>query len=122
MKGGESRGLIIGVIVGVIIGILIAIGTLFCIKFRKSRSQIGNSSSRRMRSNSTNTCTELSDSTVGPNSPNLSVENGHRPALWIDGQKRKSVISVSGIPKYSYKYVGYIFFNDNLFLYFQYLN
>jgi hypothetical protein len=27
----------------------------------------------------------------------------------MEGKKRKSVISVSGIPKYSYKYVVYIF-------------
>lgn len=110
MKREESRGLIIGVTVGVVIGIFIAISALFCIKFRKSRSQMGNSSSRRnstvpFRSNSTNTCAELSDSTVDPGSPKLSVEDGHGPALWLEGKKRKNAISVSGIPKYSYKYV-----------------
>ncbi|XP_078175447.1 protein kinase superfamily protein [Carex rostrata] len=108
MKSEESRGLIIGVTVGVVIGIFIAISALFCIKFRKSRSQIGNSSSRRnstvpFRSSSTNNCAELSDSTVGPDSPKLSVEDGHGPALWLEGKKRKNAISVSGIPKYSYK-------------------
>ncbi|KAJ4773300.1 Protein kinase superfamily protein [Rhynchospora pubera] len=110
MKGGEPRGLIIGVTVGVIIGIFIAIGALFCIKFRKSRSQIGNSSSRRsstvpFRPSGTNTCTELSDSTVGPDSPKLSEKDVNVPALWPEGKKRKNILSVSGIPKYSYKEV-----------------
>lgn len=101
-----SWGLIIGISIGVIIGILLAISALFCIRFRKKRAQIGSSSSRRaatipIRTNGADACTILSDSTTGQESPKRS--DGNVMSLWFEGPKRKSVVSVSGIPKYPYK-------------------
>lgn len=105
---GESSGLIIGLSVGIVIGVLLAILALFCIRYQRKRSQIGNSSSRRaatipIRTNGADSCTILSDSTIGPESPVKSGRNG--TSLWFDGFKRTNVVSVSGIPEYSYKYV-----------------
>ncbi|OVA13168.1 Protein kinase domain [Macleaya cordata] len=103
---GVSVGLIIGITIGVVIGILLAISTLFCVKYRRKHSQIGNSSSRRaatipIRANGADSCSILSDSTMGPESPKSSDANSR--SLWIEGPKRKSVVSMSGIPKYPYK-------------------
>ncbi|KAJ6792863.1 calcium/calmodulin-regulated receptor-like kinase 1 [Iris pallida] len=106
---GVSWGLIIGVTVGVVIGVLLATSALFCIRFRKKRAQIGSSSSRRastipIRVNGVDACTIVSDSTTGQESPrvleNLDVNGG---SLWLEGPRRKNVVSVSGIPKYPYK-------------------
>eukprot|EP00268_Persea_americana_P048742 TRINITY_DN5175_c0_g1_i7.p1 TRINITY_DN5175_c0_g1~~TRINITY_DN5175_c0_g1_i7.p1 ORF type:complete len:431 (-),score=95.13 TRINITY_DN5175_c0_g1_i7:402-1694(-) len=103
---GVSRGLIIGISIGVIIGAVLAIAALFCIRFRKKHAQIGSSSSRRaatipIRANGADCCTILSDSTTGQESPKRSDVNGM--SMWLDGTKRRSVVSASGIPKYPYK-------------------
>ncbi|KAF5478810.1 hypothetical protein F2P56_005340 [Juglans regia] len=103
---GESSDLIIGISIGVVIGVLLAILALFCIRYHRKRSQIGNSSSRRaatipIRTNGADACTILSDSTVGPDSPVKSARNGM--SLWFDGFRRSNVVSASGILEYSYK-------------------
>ncbi|KDP39031.1 hypothetical protein JCGZ_00788 [Jatropha curcas] len=103
---GESSGLIIGISIGVVIGVLLAILSLFCFRYHRKRSQIGNSSSRRaatipIRANGADSCTILSDSTLGPESPVKSGLNGM--SLWLEGFKRSNVVAVSGIPEYSYK-------------------
>ncbi|KAF8409463.1 hypothetical protein HHK36_005539 [Tetracentron sinense] len=103
---GISRGLIIGISIGVIIGVLLAVSALFCFRYRRKRSQIGNSSSRRaaaipIRANGVDSCTILSDSTIGQESPKTSEGNGI--SSWLEGPKKKNnVVSASGIPKYSY--------------------
>ncbi|KAA3486790.1 calcium/calmodulin-regulated receptor-like kinase 1 [Gossypium australe] len=103
---GESSGLIIGISIGVVIGVLLAISALFCIRYHRRRSQIGNSSSRRastipIRANGADSCTILSDSTIGPDSPVKSGRNGM--SVWIEGFRRSNVVSASGILEYSYK-------------------
>ncbi|XP_030443318.2 calcium/calmodulin-regulated receptor-like kinase 1 [Syzygium oleosum] len=102
----KSSGLIIGLSVGVVIGVVLAILALFCIRYQRKRSQIGNSSSRRaatipIRANGADACTILSDSTIGPESPVKSGRNGM--SMWLDGFKKSSMVSFSGIPEYSYK-------------------
>lgn len=104
---GESSGLIIGISIGVVIGVVLAIFALFCIRYHRKRSQIGNSSSRRaaaipIRTNGADSCTILSDSTIGPESPVKSGRNGR--SLWLDGFRRSNVVSASGILEYPYKY------------------
>ncbi|XP_020591250.1 calcium/calmodulin-regulated receptor-like kinase 1 isoform X2 [Phalaenopsis equestris] len=99
---GVSWGLVVGVTVGVVIGILLATVALFCNWLRKRHPQLGNSSSRRastvpIRTNGVDTCTVLSDSTIGQESPRIPEESS--VSLWIEGPKRKGVMSVSGIPK-----------------------
>ncbi|MBA0728197.1 hypothetical protein Golax_001119 [Gossypium laxum] len=103
---GESSGLIIGISIGVVIGVLLAISALFCIRYHRRRSQIGNSSSRRastipIRANGADSCTILSNSTIGPDSPVKSGRNGM--SVWIEGFRRSNVVSASGILEYSYK-------------------
>ncbi|KAH1032626.1 hypothetical protein J1N35_044800 [Gossypium stocksii] len=103
---GESSGLIIGISIGVVIGVLLAISALFCIRYHRRRSQIGNSSSRRastipIRANGADSCTILSDSTIGPDSPVKAGRNGM--SVWIEGFRRSNVVSASGILEYSYK-------------------
>ncbi|KAK2984772.1 hypothetical protein RJ640_004597 [Escallonia rubra] len=103
---GESSGLIIGISIGVVIGVLLAIVALVCFRYHRKRSQIGNSSSRRavtipIRANGADSCTILSDSSVGTESPKMSITNGM--SLWLGGLKRTNVVSVSGILEYSYK-------------------
>lgn len=103
---GVSWGLVIGVTVGVVIGVLLATIALLIFRFRKRGAQIGSSSSRRastipIRTNGVDTCTILSDSTTGQDSPRASEANGR--SLWLEGPKRKNAVSVSGIPKYSYR-------------------
>jgi len=102
----ESSGLIIGISIGVVIGVLLAILGLLCIRYRRKRPQIGNSSSRRaatipIRANGADSCTMLSDSTVSPDSPVKSGRNGM--SVWLDGFRRSNVVSASGILEYSYK-------------------
>lgn len=102
----ESTGLAIGISIGVVIGVLFAILALFCFRYHRKRLQIGNSSSRRaanvpIRTNGADSCTILSDSTVGPESPVKFGRNGM--SLWLDGFKRSSVISSCGMPEYSFK-------------------
>lgn len=102
----ESIGLIIGISIGVVIGVILAISALFCLRYHRKRSLIGNSSSRRaatipIRANGADSCTILSDSTLGPESPVKSGRSG--TAFWVDGFRRGSMVSASGIPEYSYK-------------------
>ncbi|KAK8519904.1 hypothetical protein V6N12_003870 [Hibiscus sabdariffa] len=103
---GESSGLIIGISIGVVIGVFLAISALFCFRCHRRRSQIGNSSSRRaatipIRANGADSCTILSDSTIGPDSPVKSGRNGM--SVWLEGFRRSNLVSVSGILEYSYK-------------------
>ncbi|KAI4333793.1 hypothetical protein L6164_018555 [Bauhinia variegata] len=102
----ESTGLIIGISIGVVIGVGLAISALFCFRYHRKRSQIGNISSRRaaavpIRTNGADSVTILSDSTIGPESPVKSGRNGM--SFWLDGFRKSNVISASGIPEYSYK-------------------
>ncbi|KAL5131178.1 Calcium/calmodulin-regulated receptor-like kinase 1 [Glycine soja] len=103
----ESLGLIIGVSIGVVIGLVLAIFAFFCHRYHRKRSQIGNSSSRRaatipIRTNGADSCTILSDSTLGPESPIKSGRNGM--PFWLDGfKKSSSMIPASGLPEYAYK-------------------
>ncbi|KAI4366122.1 hypothetical protein MLD38_022040 [Melastoma candidum] len=102
----ESSGLIIGLSAGVVIGVLLAILALFCVRYLRKRSQIGSSNSRGaatlpIRANGADSCTILSDSAIDPESPVKSRKNGIN--LWLDGFRRSNVVSVSGIPEYSYK-------------------
>ncbi|KAL5548227.1 hypothetical protein UlMin_003458 [Ulmus minor] len=102
----ESAGLIIGISIGVVIGVALAISGFFCFRYHRKRSQIGNSSSRRaatipIRANGADSCTILSDSTIGPESPVKSGRNGS--SFWVEGFKKSNMVSASGIPEYSYK-------------------
>ncbi|KAI8013325.1 Calcium/calmodulin-regulated receptor-like kinase 1 [Camellia lanceoleosa] len=69
--------------------------------------QIENSSSRRaaaipIRANGVDSCTALSDSSVGTESPKTTQQNGM--PLWLGvGLKKANVVSASGILKYTYK-------------------
>lgn len=103
---GESSGLIIGLSIGVVIGVALAIAAFFCLKYHRKNSQIGNSSSRRtaaipIRTNGADSCTILSDSSLGTESPK-SVMQTALP-LWIRGIKKVNLVSASGILEYSYK-------------------
>ncbi|XP_039001823.1 calcium/calmodulin-regulated receptor-like kinase 1 [Hibiscus syriacus] len=103
---GESSGLIIGISIGVVIGVLLAIFALICIRYHRKRSQIGNSSSKKaatipIRANGADSCSMLSVSTIGPDSPVKSGRNGM--SVWLDGLRKSNVVSMSGIPEYSYK-------------------
>ncbi|GFZ12459.1 protein kinase superfamily protein [Actinidia rufa] len=105
---GESSGLIIGISIGVVIGVLLAILALFFIRYHRRRTQIGNSSSRRaatipIRANGVDSCTVLSDSSVGTESPRTSGQNGMPLWLGVGGLKKANVVSASGILEYSYK-------------------
>ncbi|KAK6946829.1 Serine-threonine/tyrosine-protein kinase, catalytic domain [Dillenia turbinata] len=102
-----SSGLIIGISIGVVIGVLLAISGLFCLRYHRKRSQIGNSSSRRaatlpIRANG-DACSILSDSTLGPDSPKASDGDRKGMSLWFEGFRKSNVVSASGIPEYSYK-------------------
>ncbi|KAG5597769.1 hypothetical protein H5410_039001 [Solanum commersonii] len=102
----ESSGLIIGISIGVVIGVLLAIAAFFCFRrYHRRRPQIGNSSSRRaatvpIRANGVDTCTVLSDSSIGTESPK-SIQNGM--PFWLGSVRKSNVVSASGILEYSYK-------------------
>ncbi|ESW04986.1 hypothetical protein PHAVU_011G142200 [Phaseolus vulgaris] len=103
----ESIGLIIGVSIGVVIGLVLAIFAFFCHRYHRKRSQIGNSSSRRaatipIRTHGADSCTILSDSTLGPESPIKSGRYGM--PFWLEGFKKSSnMVPASGLPEYAYK-------------------
>jgi hypothetical protein len=110
---GVSEGLIIGTTVGVVIGVLLALGTLLCLRRRRSQTQIRSSSSRRastvpIRTNGVNACAMLSNSTTGQESPTPRELQERGSSLWIHGPGRKSMVSASGVPRYAYKYVSRI--------------
>lgn len=103
---GESSGLIIGLSIGVVIGVALAITAFFCFKYHRKNSQIGNSSSRRnatipIRTNGVDSCTILSDSSMGTESPKSTLHNGF--PSWLRGLKKMNLVSASGILEYSYK-------------------
>ncbi|KAK9072294.1 hypothetical protein SSX86_008727 [Deinandra increscens subsp. villosa] len=102
----KSSGLILGISIGVVIGALLAIIGLLCFRFHRKRSQIGNSSSRRastvpIRANGADSCTVLSDSSMGTESSRTSVHNGM--SSWFGGSRKSHVVAASGILEYSYK-------------------
>lgn len=120
----ESSGLIIGISIGVVIGLVLAVVAFFCFRYHRRRSQIGNSSSRRaatipIRQNGVDTCSALSDSSVGTESPKSSIQHGM--TFWLAGLKRAHVVSASGILEYSYKYVAFFFGPDFLDLLLNYM-
>lgn len=103
---GESSGLIIGISIGVVIGVALAVVAFFCFRYHRKRSQIGNISSRRaatipIRANGADSCTIMSDSSFGTESPRPSNHNGM--SLWLGGLKKANVVSASGILEYCYK-------------------
>ncbi|MFS7963476.1 putative protein kinase RLK-Pelle-LRR-I-2 family [Helianthus anomalus] len=102
----KSSGLIVGISIGVVIGALLAIIGLLCFRFHRKRSQIGNSSSRRaatipIRANGADSCTVLSDSSIGTESSRTSVHNG--VSSWFGGPRKSHVVAASGILEYPYK-------------------
>ncbi|CAA2959311.1 calcium calmodulin-regulated receptor-like kinase 1 [Olea europaea subsp. europaea] len=102
----ESSGLIIGISIGVVIGVVLAVVSFFCFRYHRKRSQIVNSSSRRattipIHANGADSCTIMSDSSLGTESPRSSTQNGM--SLWLGRIKKASVVSASGILEYSYK-------------------
>lgn len=104
----RSAGLIIGISIGVVIGVVLAVVGLLCFRYHRKIPQIGNSSSRRaaripIRANGVDTCTIMSDSSMGTESSRTSVQNGI--PLWIGGLRKGHVVAASGILEYSYKYV-----------------
>ncbi|XP_074589152.1 calcium/calmodulin-regulated receptor-like kinase 1 isoform X2 [Curcuma longa] len=108
MNDVPSWGLILGVTVGVVIGVLLAIGALLCIRLQKKRARIRITSSRRastvpMRTNGIDVGSTQSHSTMDQESPNHTDLEEGSPALWAEGTKRKNLVSVSGVPKFSYK-------------------
>ncbi|XAR67494.1 Non-specific serine/threonine protein kinase [Bertholletia excelsa] len=106
----ESSGLVIGISIGVVIGVLLALLSLLCIRYheRPSRAQIENISSRRAPTtpasvNGAETCTVLSASSVGTESPKTSEKNNKSLWFGIGGLKKANIVPASGIPEYSYK-------------------
>ncbi|XP_076920986.1 calcium/calmodulin-regulated receptor-like kinase 1 [Bidens hawaiensis] len=102
----RSSGLIIGISIGVVIGALLALIGLLCFRYHRKGPQIGNSSSRRaarvpIRANGVDTCTILSDSSMGTESSRTSMQNG--TPLWLAGLRKGHVVAASGILEYSYK-------------------
>ncbi|KAG8658103.1 calcium/calmodulin-regulated receptor-like kinase 1 [Manihot esculenta] len=103
---GESCGLISGISIGLVIGVILAVLALFCFRCHRKRSQIGTRSSRRaatipIRANGADSCTNLSDSTLAPESP---VKSGCNCMFsCLDAFRKSYVVSVAGIPEYSYK-------------------
>ncbi|KAK4439853.1 Calcium/calmodulin-regulated receptor-like kinase [Sesamum alatum] len=102
----ESWGLIVGISIGVVIGVALAVAAFFCIRYHRKRSQIGNSSSRRaatipIRANGADSCSVLSDSSIGTESPKSTLQNGI--SFWLSGLRKANVIPASGILEYSYK-------------------
>ncbi|KNA16931.1 hypothetical protein SOVF_084740 [Spinacia oleracea] len=103
-----SSGLILGISIGVVIGIFLAILALYCVRYQRKRAQIDNSSSRRsatipIRANGIDTCTELSDSTLGAESPRRYRKSVSGMSLWLDGFKKSNVVSASGILEFAYR-------------------
>ncbi|KAG6528667.1 hypothetical protein ZIOFF_010851 [Zingiber officinale] len=108
MNDVPSWGLILGVTVGVMIGVLLAIGALLCIRLRKKQTQIRIASLRRASTvpagtNGVDVVLTQSDSTMDQESPDHTDLEEGAPALWPEGTKRKNLVSVSGVPKFSYK-------------------
>ncbi|XP_078437062.1 protein kinase superfamily protein [Wolffia australiana] len=103
--GALSWGLTIGLSAGVLIGVLLAGAAYLCFRIHNRRSAIGKTNSRRastipIRTNGDDTSTILSDSTFGMESPKATE---FRVSSWLEGSRRRSLVSASGVPKYPYK-------------------
>ncbi|KAI4296528.1 hypothetical protein L6164_036478 [Bauhinia variegata] len=98
--------LIIGISIGFVIGFGVALPIICCLRKRKKHIELEKSISRRavtvpIHVNGVGSSTALADSNGAVESPRTS-EWSHM-ALWLEGLRRKSVVSAFGIPKYSYK-------------------
>ncbi|CAO2833482.1 unnamed protein product [Amaranthus hypochondriacus] len=104
----SDQSLILGISIGVVIGVFLAILALYCIRYQRKRAQIDNSSSRRsstlpIRTNGIDTCTELSDSTLGADSPKHLKKSANGMSFWFDGFRKSNVVSASGILEFPYR-------------------
>ncbi|KAJ7968393.1 Kinase family protein [Quillaja saponaria] len=97
-------GLIVGISSGFILGVGFSFSILLCLRYQRRSSQTVKSSSQRsvtaLRVSGVEPST-LSDSNFDEESPRTS-EWSNMP-LWLEGLRRKNVVSACGIPKYSYK-------------------
>ncbi|KAF5727990.1 leucine-rich repeat receptor-like serine/threonine-protein kinase [Tripterygium wilfordii] len=98
---GESSGLIIGISIGVMIGVLLAILAFLCVWYHRIGASSSGAASIPIRENGVDSCTILSDSTLGSESPTKSGRNGM--SFWLDGFKKSNGVSMSGILVYPYK-------------------
>ncbi|CAA0813917.1 Protein kinase superfamily protein [Striga hermonthica] len=103
---GETLGLILGLSIGVVVGLSLAIAAFFCLKCHKKRPHIEKSTSLKaanipIRVNGADSCTILSDSSLGTESPKSAMPKGM--LLWLGGMKKTNMVSASGIVEYSYK-------------------
>ncbi|OIV93163.1 hypothetical protein TanjilG_20825 [Lupinus angustifolius] len=99
--------LLIGIGIGFLVGLSLAFSILLCLKCGRKREQEEKCSSPRAmvvpvgaRGVDSRT-TSANSSNVGLESPRTS-EWSNMP-LWLEGLRRKNVVSACGIPKYSYK-------------------
>jgi hypothetical protein len=98
----EMKGILLGLIFGITIGWIVgAVFVLYSVFFC-SKNQIEKRNSP-ITSRGVDSTTAFSDSNVGQESPRTS-EWSSLPQ-WLEGLKRKNVVSACGIPKCSYKYV-----------------
>ncbi|KAK7252224.1 hypothetical protein RIF29_36031 [Crotalaria pallida] len=101
--------LIEGICIGFVVGLVLAFSIFLCFKCRRKRKQVEKKSSSLravadpVRVKVVDPNLTLSDSNVGLESPRIS-EWSNMP-LWLEGLRRKNVVSACGIPKYSYKYI-----------------
>ncbi|KAJ1376348.1 Serine-threonine/tyrosine-protein kinase, catalytic domain [Sesbania bispinosa] len=98
--------LIIGICIGFVVGVGLVFSILFCFRCGRKRTRVEKSSSQGVvaipvQVKGVDSSTTLSDSNVALESPRTS-EWSNMP-LWLEGLRRKNVVSACGIPKYSYK-------------------
>ncbi|KAE9597123.1 hypothetical protein Lalb_Chr16g0383291 [Lupinus albus] len=106
--------LIIGIGIGFLVGLSLAFSILLCFKCGRKQEPVEKCSSPRavvvpvgvngVRGVDSRT-TSANSSNVGLESPRTS-EWSNMP-LWLEGLRKKNVVSACGIPKYSYKYVNF---------------
>lgn len=101
--------MIVGTCIGFVVGVGLAFSIFFCFRCgRKRCMKVEKSGSMRtipVHVKEADSSTTLSDSNVALESPRTS-EWSNMP-LWLEGLRRKNVVSACGIPKYSYKYVDF---------------
>lgn len=114
----KANLVIIGISVGLALGILIALLVFYAIRWYKKHAHLRRCTNERsvttvpIRTNGFGTSTDFSASLSNPVAVKGS-ESGRKNSqffLW-NNQKKDRLASISGIPKYSYKYVIFALLN-----------
>nr|KYP43180.1 putative LRR receptor-like serine/threonine-protein kinase At5g48740 family [Cajanus cajan] len=97
--------LIVGLCLGFVTGVGLAISIAVCVICGRKRTKVGRSSSQNAVTVPVNAIAVDSHSTLSDGLESPRTSEWSNTPLWLERLRKKSAVSVCGIPKYSYKYI-----------------